>query len=112
MKILHIYKDYSPVLGGIENHIRILAEAQAARGHVVTVLVANPQRRTIDDTLNDVRVIKAARWATIASTPISSAMFRQEALELIDDRIKAGAMGQAGAARVNSTSACRRWRRK
>ena len=30
MRILHIYKDYAPVLGGIENHIRILAEAQAA----------------------------------------------------------------------------------
>ena len=79
MKVLHLYKDYFPVLGGIENHIRILAEAQAARGHDVTVLVANPQRRTIDDTLNGVRVIKAARWATVASTPISPAMFRQAA---------------------------------
>ena len=31
MKILHVYKDYHPIRGGIENHIRTLAEAQAAR---------------------------------------------------------------------------------
>ena len=33
MNILHIYKDYYPVLGGIENHVRVLAEAGVARGH-------------------------------------------------------------------------------
>jgi rhamnosyl/mannosyltransferase len=79
MRILHIYKDYFPVLGGIENHIRILAEAQAACGHEVTVLATNPARRTTVETLNGVRVIKAARWATVASTPISPALFRQTA---------------------------------
>jgi len=42
MHILHIYKDYPPILGGIENHVRLLAEAQAGRGHSVTVLVTNP----------------------------------------------------------------------
>ena len=88
MKILHIYKDYFPVLGGIENHIRILAEAQAARGHDVTVLVANPIRRTTIEMMNGVRVIKAARWATVASTPISPALFwqtaRQSARQKVD----------------------------
>jgi rhamnosyl/mannosyltransferase len=84
MKILHIYKDYAPVLGGIENHIRILAEAQAARGHEVTVLVANPARRTTSEMLNGVRVIKAARWATVASTPISPALFLQTARQTAD----------------------------
>ena len=76
LRILHIYKDYFPVLGGIENHIKVLAEAQAARGHYVTVLVANPERRTAIETANGVRVVKAARWATLASTPISPALFR------------------------------------
>jgi glycosyltransferase involved in cell wall biosynthesis len=77
MHILHIYKDYFPVLGGIENHVRILAEAQAARGHAVTVLVANQARHTTVQSFNGVRVIKAARWTTLASTPISSALFLQ-----------------------------------
>jgi rhamnosyl/mannosyltransferase len=84
MKILHIYKDYFPVLGGIENHIRILAEAQAARGHEVTVLVANPARHTTTEMMNGVRVIKAARWATVASTPISPALFWQTARAKVD----------------------------
>ena len=42
LKILHIYKDYPPILGGIENHVQLLAQGQAAAGHDVTVLVTNP----------------------------------------------------------------------
>ena len=71
MKILHIYKDYYPVLGGIENHIRLLAEAQARRGHEVTILATGPGPRTLCEVLNGVRVIKAGRLATIASAPLS-----------------------------------------
>ncbi len=71
MKILHLYKDYFPVLGGIENHIRVLAEAQAAAGHQVTVLVCDPGPRTRTETRNGVRVIKAGRLTTLASMPIS-----------------------------------------
>ena len=75
MKIFHFYKDYFPVQGGIENHIKLLAEAQAARGHPVSVLVASRDRRTHVETINGVRVIFAARLATISSAPISPAMF-------------------------------------
>ncbi len=46
MKILHIYKDYPPILGGIENHVQLLAQGQADRGHDVTVLVTNPAQST------------------------------------------------------------------
>jgi len=74
VKILHIYKDYYPVLGGIENHLRTLAEAQARRGHEVTVLVTGPGRATVRETLNGVRVIKAGRLATVASAPLSVAL--------------------------------------
>jgi len=69
--ILHLYKDYFPVLGGIENHIRVLAEAQAAVGHQVTVLACAPHLHTVAETVNGVRVIKAGRLATIASMPLS-----------------------------------------
>lgn len=74
MHILHLYKDYFPVLGGIENHVRALAQAQAARGHQVTVLVTSLDRRTRQEDHGGVRVIKAARLAAPASTPISLAM--------------------------------------
>ncbi len=71
MRILHVYKDYAPVLGGIENHIRLLAQAQAARGHQVTVLATNPGGRPAEEADGEVRVIRARRWATVASTPLS-----------------------------------------
>ena len=71
MNILHIYKDYFPVLGGIENYIRVLAEDQVARGHNATALVCAPGPGTRKETLNGVDVIKAGRLATIASMPLS-----------------------------------------
>lgn len=77
MHILHVYKDYYPVLGGIENHVKVLAEAQAAQGHHVTVLVTNPTAQTVTDTLNGVHVVKVGRFATVASTPLSPGLLRQ-----------------------------------
>ena len=74
MEILHVYKDYYPILGGIENHVRALAEAQAQRGHSVTVLVTGPGWRTARETLGGVQVVKAGRLATVASTPLSLAL--------------------------------------
>ena len=71
MHILHLYKDYFPILGGIENHIRGLAEAQAGAGHQVTVLVCDPGPHSRIEDLNGVRVIKAGRLTTAASMPLS-----------------------------------------
>ena len=71
MNILHLYKDYYPILGGIENHIKALAEAQVATGHQVTVLVCDPGPRTRIEELNGVKVIKAGRLTTAASMPLS-----------------------------------------
>ncbi len=71
MHILHVYKDYAPVLGGIENHIRLLAQAQAAQGHRVTVLVTNPGGQPAEEEDGGARVIRARRLATVASTPLS-----------------------------------------
>src|SRR5512142_1941599 len=71
MRILHLYKDYFPVLGGIENHIKMLAEAQAARGHEVTVLVTSRDGHMHVETINGVRVLFATRLATISSAPLS-----------------------------------------
>lgn len=71
MNILHVYKDYYPVLGGMENHIKMLAEAQVGKGHTVTVLVTHPTGKTHVEEMNGVRVIKAGRIATVASAPIA-----------------------------------------
>ncbi|MCI0394688.1 MAG: glycosyltransferase [Chloroflexi bacterium] len=71
MRILHLYKDYHPVVGGIENHLKDLAETQVAAGHQVTVLVTNPGPERPEEILHGVRVVRVPRLATIASTPIS-----------------------------------------
>jgi len=71
MRIVHIYKDYYPVLGGIENHIKIVAEAQARAGHEVTVLACGKSWHTQHAVLNDVRIIRAGRLGTLASMPLS-----------------------------------------
>jgi glycosyltransferase involved in cell wall biosynthesis len=74
MNVLHVYKDYAPVLGGIENHIGDLARAQARAGHDVTVLVTRPAGGTTEERDEGVRVIRAGRLATVASTPLSVAL--------------------------------------
>ncbi len=71
MHILHLYKDYYPVLGGIENYIKVLAEAHAAAGHRVTVLVCHPGSRTDRQEVEGVTLIRAGRLATVASMPLS-----------------------------------------
>ncbi len=78
MRILHIYKDYYPVVGGMENHIRLLAEGAVKQGLEVTVLVTSLTHSTDIQEMNGVRIIKAGRLATLASTPLSSALFLWE----------------------------------
>ena len=69
------YKDYPPILGGIENHVQLLAQGQAAAGHDVTVLVTNPAgRQTTVTSEQGVCVIRAGRLVTVASTPLSLAL--------------------------------------
>ncbi len=84
MRILHVYKDYPPVIGGIEGHIRLLAEAQAQRGLEVTVLATSPDRRTSIDQEHGVRVVRAGRLGELASTPISLRLVRQLRRERAD----------------------------
>jgi glycosyltransferase involved in cell wall biosynthesis len=78
MHILQLYKDYYPVIGGIENHVRDLSEALAALGHRVTVLATSLDGRTlVERPRPGLTVIKAARALHLASTPISPAMLRE-----------------------------------
>lgn len=74
MHILHLYKDYHPVLGGIENHLRVLAEGLAARGHRVTVLATNTSQQDSVLRQGNLTVIKAGRLLHLASTPLSPRM--------------------------------------
>ena len=77
MKVLYVYKDYYPVVGGIENHIRLICRGLTAGWPEVepTVLVTNRGRNTVIEEIDGVRVIKAGRLATISSAPISLDLF-------------------------------------
>lgn len=75
VNILHLYKDYFPVVGGIENHIKLLAEAQAARGHRVTVVVTSQTRGAHSEFLNGVQVVYVPRWFNLSSAPFGPGMF-------------------------------------
>ncbi len=69
---MHVYKDIFPVLGGMENHIRLLCRELARNRDLdVRILVTNTGRRSEAGSLDGVPVVRAGRIATIASTPIS-----------------------------------------
>ena len=79
MDILHIYKDYAPVRGGIENHVRALAEAQAAAGLDVAVCVCAPADGSAPPGItreNGVAVHRLPRIATLRSMPLSLPYWR------------------------------------
>lgn len=75
--ILHVYKDYPPVKGGIEGHVALVARAQAAAGRRVTVLVTDPVGPGSVSDEEGVQVIRARRLATVASTPLSLDLVRR-----------------------------------
>jgi glycosyltransferase involved in cell wall biosynthesis len=94
LKVIHLGKYYPPASGGIETHTRTLAQAQAALGADVRVVVVNhaaaggrdatfePLARTPDAIEADgpVRVYRAGRWGSVARfdlTPTLPAVLRR-----------------------------------
>ncbi|MFN3335753.1 MAG: glycosyltransferase, partial [Caldilinea sp.] len=75
MHVLYLYKDYYPVLGGIENHIRQLAEGLRIYGVETQVLVTNTANHTAQETIEGVPVLKTARQLNISSAPVSLPFF-------------------------------------
>lgn len=74
-RTLHLGKFYPPHPGGIETHVRDLAERQA-KSHPVSVIVANATARHERATLAGVDVVRVARVATIASMPVCPGLTR------------------------------------
>lgn len=70
MKVLQVGKYYPPVDGGIENHVRALAEGLATR-HDVTALVFNRDRSTTDERMDGVRVVRVGTYGRLLSTEMA-----------------------------------------
>lgn len=77
MKILHVFKEYHPIVGGIQNHIQVLSNELAKdKNFEVEVLVTNTKSNSVTQYMDGVKVIKAGRIAEVASTPISFTLFK------------------------------------
>ncbi len=76
MRVLHVYKTYPPVLGGIEGHLELLCRRQVEQGLEVTVLVTGdgPTREAVED---GVRVVRCRRLAELRSMPLSIDLVRR-----------------------------------
>ncbi len=77
MRVLLLYKDYYPVVGGIENNIRLLARGLRERGVDAHVLVTNTGPATTREAVDGVPVTRTGRQAHILSTPISLSYFSE-----------------------------------
>lgn len=75
MRVLQIYKDYAPVVGGIENHLRVLTEGLRSCGIDARVLVTNTGPQSRQETIGGVPVTKAGRLVNVSSAPIAPAMY-------------------------------------
>jgi len=72
MRVVHVYKDVYPVMGGIENHIRLLCSRLRAMPDIEPYILVTAQDGRGERTeLDGVPVYKAPRLATVASTPLS-----------------------------------------
>src|SRR5678816_1135756 len=71
MRVLQLGKYYEPYLGGMETHVRLLAEGLAARGVAVEVLVHNTGSKTVKESVRGVHVTRVGRVATVMSTELA-----------------------------------------
>jgi len=71
MRLTLVNKYYPPHIGGIEFHVRTLAEALVAAGHQVRVIACNNERSYCEETINGVEIIRLPRITEQASTPIA-----------------------------------------
>jgi len=71
MRLTLVNKYYPPHIGGIEFHVRDLAEALVAAGNQVRVIVCNNQHCYAEEVIGGVEVVRLPRRTEIASTPIA-----------------------------------------
>lgn len=84
MRILMVNKYYPPHVGGIEFHVRDLAEGLVRAGHEVRVLVCNNDKTYKEETMNGVEVVRLPRDFEKASTPVSF-FFRKTLARFADE---------------------------
>ncbi len=88
LRICHLAKYYAPAIGGIETHVRLLAQGQASQGADVQVVCMNHADRhgrnvggemfaatpTVEETDGPVRLIRVGRRASLARWDLCPAL--------------------------------------
>ncbi|MDF1543263.1 MAG: glycosyltransferase [Anaerosomatales bacterium] len=76
MRVTMVNKYYPPHLGGIEFHMRDLAEALVRHAEIdgARAIVANEGEERLEETLGGVDVVRLPRWREYSSTPIVRGM--------------------------------------
>jgi len=71
--VVHIYKDYAPVLGGIEGHLHTLSVGQVKRGLRVSVVVCQPRAFDLpeNEVMQGVHIYRLPRDIDVASAAFS-----------------------------------------
>ena len=75
MKILHVNKFYTPVLGGIERVVQDIAEGLEKKGYTNEVLACGGKWRGGVEDINGIRVYRAGRVGMLLGMPISLSFF-------------------------------------
>ena len=70
MKVIEINKLYHPWVGGVETHVKDIAEG-LTQSTEVEVVCCNPKKRTVTQTINNIKVTKYSSWGILFSLPIS-----------------------------------------
>lgn len=76
MRVLHVGKFYPPYMGGMETHLQALG-GELRKRLDVQVIVANPGRRSVRETVDGVPVSRVGTAFTVASAQICPGMSRQ-----------------------------------
>ena len=75
-RVLHVGKYYPPHMGGMETHLRALCE-ELKRTVEVEVIVANDERRTVEEIVGGVKLTRAGTLLNFSAAPVCPAMARR-----------------------------------
>ena len=73
-RVVHVYKGYPPVRGGIEGHVDLLTRLLVARGVAAEVLCVRVPGAAAEEQRDGVRVRRLIAPLTLASTPLPPAL--------------------------------------
>ncbi|MCP9494516.1 MAG: glycosyltransferase [Pyrinomonadaceae bacterium MAG19_C2-C3] len=76
VRVLQIGKYYPPHRGGMESHLQTLC-ARLKHLMDVEVIVANTERRTIEETIDGIKITRAGCMMKLAAAPVCPAMVRK-----------------------------------